>query len=207
MVNTMIDTIMKPLRPLTRASLCITILTGALVGMPSVSKSATIEGVEFPDAIQLATDPDRRLRLHGLGLLRYRVVFRGYVAALYLPEGISGDRALTDVPRRLELSYFWSIGAEDFAEAANQILARDLDATELEALRPRLEALHRSYRDVSPNDRYALTYLPDVGTELRLNEELLVTIPGEDFARAYFGIWLGERPLDEGLRRDLLTPR
>lgn len=182
-------------------------LTGALAGIPSNAESATIEGVEFPDTIQLASDPDRTLQLHGLGLLRYRVVFRGYVAALYLPEGVSGDRALGDVPRRLELSYFWSIGADDFAEAANQILARDLDEAQLETLRPRIDSLHRSYRDVNPDDRYALTYIPGIGTELRLNGELLATIPGEDFARAYFGIWLGERPLDEGLRKDLLRPR
>jgi chalcone isomerase-like protein len=57
---------------------------------------------------------------------------------------------------------------------------------------------------VSPGDRYALTYVPDVGTELRLNEESLATIPGEDFAEAYFGIWLGDQPLDEGLRDKLL---
>ena len=30
---------------------------------------------------------------------------------------------------------------------------------------------------------------------------------GEDFARAYFGIWLGEAPLDRGLRDQLLKAR
>ena len=68
----------------------------------------------------------------------------------------------------------------------------------------RIDALHRAYRDVRPDDRYSLTYLPDVGTELRLNNELLASIPGNDFAEAYFGIWLGNQPLDEGLRDELL---
>lgn len=172
--------------------------------LPATALAAEIEGVEFPDEIKVSEDPAVPLKVFGTGLLRYRVVFRGYVAALYLPEGVPGERALDDVPRRLELSYFWSIDGEDFGEAANQLLARSLGERELEALKPKLERLHRAYRDVRPGDRYALTYVPDVGTELRLNDEQLVTIPGEDFARAYFGIWLGDEPLDEGLRDKLL---
>lgn len=170
-------------------------------------QSAEIEGVVFPNEIRASDDPSHLLRVHGMGLLRYRVVFRGYVAALYLPDGVSGERALDDVPRRLELSYFWSIAGSDFAKAANQLLARELTATQLASLRPRIDELHGAYRDVQPDDRYSLTYLPDVGTQLRLNNELLASIPGNDFAEAYFGIWLGEQPLDEGLRDELLARR
>ena len=177
---------------------------GLILVVSTSARSAELEGVVFPDEIRASEDPSHLLRVHGLGLLRYRVVFRGYVAALYLPDGVPGERALEDVPRRLELSYFWSIAGSDFAKAANQLLARELTATQLASLRPRIDDLHRSYRDVRPDDRYSLTYLPSVGTELRLNDELLTTIPGNDFAEAYFGIWLGDQPLDAGLRDELL---
>ena len=188
-------------------------LTGIAIGIcmlvlfaPTI-RAAEIEGVAFEDEIRVSPDRSILLRLNGMGLLRYRVVFRGYVAALYLPDRISEKRVLQNVPRRLELSYFWSIGAKDFGDAANQLLQRNLSASEFEAIRPRLATFHRAYRDVSPNDRYSLTYLPDVGTELRLNEELLVSVPGEDFASAYFGIWLGDQPLDRALRDELLGAR
>jgi hypothetical protein len=39
---------------------------------------------------------------------------------------------------------------------------------------------------------------------LSLNGESLVTIPGADFAKAYFGIWLGPDALDADLRTALL---
>jgi len=182
----------------------IALSIGLMLVVSSSARSGEIEGVVFPDEIRASEDPSHLLRIHGMGLLRYRVVFRGYVAALYLPNGVPGESALEDVPRRLELSYFWSIAGSDFAEAANQMLARELTATQLASLRPRIDTLHRSYKDVRPDDRYSLTYLPSVGTELRLNDELLTTIPGNDFAKAYFGIWLGNRPLDAGLRDDLL---
>ncbi len=60
---------------------------------------------------------------------------------------------------------------------------------------------------MKPGDRYSLTYLPGEGTELAKNGVPLALVPGEDFARAYFGIWLGEDPLDRDLRDQLLKER
>ena len=185
--------------------LVIAISLAALVAQPV--RAAEIEGVTFSDTIRVAKDPTYSLNIYGLGLLRYRIVFRGYVAALYLPDGSSGNQALSNLPRRLELSYFWSIAGQDFALAAEQLLAKQLTPPELTALRPRINSLHQAYVDVEPGDRYALTYIPDVGTELRLNGERLATVPGQDFAKAYFSMWLGENPLDQGLREDLLRLR
>ena len=54
-------------------------------------------------------------------------------------------------------------------------------------------------------DRYALSYVPGQGTELTLNGRRLVLVEGADFARVYFAIWLGERPLDDGMRDRLLA--
>ena len=174
---------------------------------PPPANAGRIEDVHFSDEISIEDDAVPILHLHGLGLLRYRILFRGYVAALYLPDGVSGDRALDDLPRRLELSYFWAIKGKDFAHAADALLARSLDPEQVSGLRERLDTFHLAYRDVEPSDRYSLTYRPGVGTELRLNDEPLVTVPGNDFARAYFGIWLGDHPLDEELRNDLLRRR
>ncbi|MEJ2519407.1 MAG: chalcone isomerase family protein [Desulfuromonadales bacterium] len=53
-------------------------------------------------------------------------------------------------------------------------------------------------------DRYRLIYRPGTGTELRLNDRRLGTIPGDDFAVAYFSLWLGEQPIDKRFRDRLL---
>jgi hypothetical protein len=193
-------------RILTVASVAFLLMLVVGVVTPSNRAYAkTIEGVTFADETKLSPTNDTLLRLHGTGLLRYRVVFRGYVAALYLPEGMPGTRALDDVPRRLELSYFWSIGASDFAGAAEQFLNQNLSNADFERIRSRVETLHNAYRDVRPSDRYSLVYEPGVGTTLSLNGEQLATIPGSDFAEAYFGIWLGTPSLDNSLRDSLLN--
>jgi hypothetical protein len=160
-----------------------------------------ISGVRFDESIVVG---NTLFKLKNVGLLRYKMVFKGYVAALYLGEEFSIKDVLQDVPKRLELSYFWSISAEDFGKAADKVLRKNESDLLLEKLRSRLKKLNKAYLDVKPNDRYALTYIPGKGTELTLNSKPLVTIMGSDFARAYFAIWLGKQPLDKGLRDTLL---
>ncbi len=180
------------------------LLMMAVLLAPAATRSAEIEGVEFEEQV---TAGDRVLALPSVGLLRYRILFKGYVAALYLEEGIPPEEVLEDVPKRLELEYFWSIAGDKFGPVAEEAMERNLDARSLERLRSRVETLHQKYQDVEPGDRYSLTYLPGEGTELAKNGVPLALVPGEDFARAYFGIWLGEDPLDRDLRDQLLKER
>ncbi len=186
----------------TRIATCLPLLFAlALLAAPPV-RAAQIEGVEFAQTARVA---GAELPLRGLGLLRYRVLFKAYVGALYLPAGIPLARVLDDVPKRLELHYFWKIDGADFGPAAEQLLERQLAPAELAPLRARIAELHARYRDVSPGDRYALSYAPGSGTTLALNGAAIAAIPGADFARAYFGIWLASDPLDGAFRDQLLS--
>ena len=170
--------------------------------------AAEIEGVRFLDRLSVGNE---QLRLHGTGLLRYRVFIKGYVAALYLSDSFGGERTprtvLEDTPRRLEIEYFWAIQAEGFAKATVEGISRNTDPETFENLRDRIDRLNTMYEDVEPGDRYALTYLPGVGTELARNGRPLGVIEGADFSSALFAIWIGEQPLDESLRRQLLGSR
>ena len=163
--------------------------------------AAEIEGVRFAKRHRVQGFD---LRLHGVGLLRYRWVVKAYVAALYLGEGSSPRDVLADAPRRLEIEYFWPIDAADFAKATLEGIGRARDGAAFSALRERIERLNRSYEGVEPGDRYALTYLPGFGTELARNGTRLCVIEGADFAAAIFSIWLGPAPLDLSLKSQLL---
>ncbi|MGE0679962.1 MAG: chalcone isomerase family protein [Candidatus Binatia bacterium] len=169
---------------------------------PITATAAEIEGVAFADRYQAGNVP---LVLHNVGLLRYRYFIKAYVAALYLGKGVRPEDVLTDAPKRLELHYFWSIKGPDFGKAADKILAQNFSAATIAPLRSRLERLHGWYENVQPGDRYALTYLPGIGTELTLNGAPKGIIAGADFAAVYFAIWLGEKPLDRSLKTQLLT--
>jgi len=170
----------------------------------STSTSAEIEGVRFAGRVDRS---GTALALNGVGLLRYKFFIKGYVAALYLGDEVRVDEALADVPRRLEIEYFWAISAEKFVRATREGISRSVDEATLQRLSGDIAQLNGLYRDGEPGDRYALTYLPGVGTELALNGEPLGVVEGRELAAALFGIWIGDRALDASLREQLLSSR
>ena len=164
--------------------------------------AASVGGVDFDNQYEWNGTP---LRLNGAGVLRYRVFIKGYAAALYLGEGVGPDQSLDDVPRRIEIEYLWSIPAEAFARVTVEQIGRNVDAPTLARLRSSIDQLNELYTDVKPGDRYALTYVPGVGTELALNGEPRGLIEGAEFSAVLFAIWIGRQPVDEPLRKQLLT--
>jgi hypothetical protein len=177
-------------------------LSLALLGAaPAATAAVEVEGVRFAAGHVVGGEA---LELRGASLLRWRSILKAYVAALYLPADVASSDALGDVPRRIEIEYFWAIDAEDFGRAADALLRRALDPEREAALRARLDEFHASYEAVEPGDRYALSYRPGIGTELAKNGRPLAVVPGADFAEAYFGLWLGPEPIDARLRDQLL---
>lgn len=127
--------------------------------------------------------------------------------ALYAPESIDNPYPfLADTPIGLSFRYDRSIRKEDFIAAGDAALADFLQPAALAALAPQLAILNAAYDDVEKGDTYTLLYQPGLGTQLLQGDTLKTTIPGHEFALAYFGIWLAEHPRNKRLRQALLTP-
>jgi hypothetical protein len=182
--------------------LCGFLIVMLVVATPSVaSLTVEVDGVRFDTTVDAM---DQRLHLHGAGLLKYMVFIKAYAGALYLPESIPSDHVLKPVAKQLVLEYFHPIKGEDFAKATRKKIADNVTADQADGLQSRIDNLAALYRDVKPGDRYALTYVPGEGTMLSLNGETLGTIPGDDFSRAVFAIWLGDNPIDHKFKDQLL---
>ena len=164
-------------------------------------QAAEIKGVNFVDRYPVG---QTELRLTGAAVLKWALLFDVYAGAFYLPEGAAGAEWSTDVPKRLELFYFRDFKAEDFSSSSDKLLRDSLAAEDYQSLAERLQTFYQLFRDIKSGDRYSLTYRPETGTELRLNDQLLGGVPGADFAVAYFGIWVGPQPISENFRDRLL---
>lgn len=175
--------------------------SGISFSLPETAQALTVENVTFADSTTIG---GKAVPLRNAALLRYLKVIKAYVAALYLPEGVRAEDVLSDVPKRLEISYLVSIKGPDFHKGAAPVMERNQSPAELSRLKGRIDRINAAYKDVTPGDRYSLTYLPGRGTELALNGTPLIVIEGADFASAYFGIWLGRKPIDDRLKLDLL---
>jgi hypothetical protein len=163
-----------------------------------------VDGTAFSNTV---TVNQTHLHLKGVALLRYMFFIDAYTGAFYLPETVDGSRALEDIPKQLVLEYRVAISADDFARATEKKIRDSVSDDEFQRLLPKITALNRLYRDVVPNDRYALTYIPESGTVLTYNSRPLGTIEGHEFARAVFSIWIGANPIDKGFRDKLLGKR
>jgi len=185
-------------------SICFLLSLLLLFVLTSSGSSAEIEGVKFVNAYRINDTP---LKLNNVALMRYKVVIKAMVSALYLPEGVSSDKLLTDVPKRLEIEYFWALKKADIVDASNKLLAANLSPGYLRSIQREVDAMHALIVDVKPGDRYAMTYLPGIGTQLAFNGKSLGIIPGANFGRAYFSIWFGPKPMDVAMRDQLLKRR
>jgi hypothetical protein len=200
---------MKPLRrQVALFSLFHCLITALVLLGPLLQATLVIAdpGTQFAPSVLVN---DQAIPLRGTGRLVWMKLVTVYDAALYLPADVLGKDVLSDVPKRLELSYHISIKGPKFGESAEPYLEKNAPPQDLAKLRPRIEQLNKLYRDVKEGDRYALIYAPGIGTTLSLNNVPLGTIEGADFAAAYLRIWLGAKPISDAMRDDLtgLTTR
>ena len=169
--------------------------------------AAEIEGVTLPGRAQLdAAGPE--LVLNGAGV-RVRLLFKVYVAALYLPVKTDDGEAIlrADQPRRLVLHLLRDLSAEQINSSINDALRETLTPEErqpLDARMARFSAIFDTLREIREGTRVTLDYLPSAGTIVSVNAEEKDRIAGADFNQALMRVWLGERPRDPDLRKALL---
>ena len=183
----------------TNTSIFATLLISSLVALACEDLFAAqtqVEhyGVSFDSVCNI---DDHRLTFSGAGPLTYKGVFRVYIAALYVDRNADDFESTA---KRIEVEYRVGAKARRFNEAGRRILEDTLSSDEMGAIRDRFNRFSALYPDSRKGDRCSVTFVPGRGTLLHYNGELLGEEAGDDFARHYFSIWLGESPADTELR-------
>ncbi|HZN54343.1 MAG TPA: chalcone isomerase family protein [Candidatus Polarisedimenticolaceae bacterium] len=173
----------------------------ALAATPA--SAARLAGVDVPDR---ATVGGKTLVLNGTGLREATVLMVDvYVAGLYLEEETSDPSAIlaSSATKRLTMTFVRSVGREKLAEAWTEGFDKNA-GDKRAALAPSLATLNGAMADVKKDDTIVLTYLPETGVTVTVKGKDAAVIPGEDFQRVLFSIWLGSSPPNVGLREGLL---
>jgi hypothetical protein len=169
----------------------------------SVALAAEIGGVKLDDKVSMGA---QELVLNGAGV-RTRVVFKVYVASLYLPQKAT-DLAgvLSKSPRRIQLNILRTLSGDQLVDALNEGLAENNTAAELAAVKPQVEALAtimKSFKEVKEKDVVTLDFV-DGATRIGLNGEAKGSISGDAFNQALTKVWLGDKPVQADLKKSLL---
>jgi len=184
------------------------VLVASLLLASIAAPAAEIQGVKFEDSIRLA---DTRLELNGVGL-RGVVFIKGYVAGLYVPQKSADAEALIQQkgPKRMLLHMLRRAEAHDFIDAFDHGLRKNLKEDQLLFMAPRMEQLSRTMTEVgtvNKGDVVALDLGADGSTRIAINGAVRGSaIAGPDFYSAILRIFIGERPVDQGLKKGLLGP-
>lgn len=125
-----------------------------------------------------------------------------YDALLWAEPGFRhGDFA--SQPFVLELSYLRAFAARDIARRSLEEIGR-VNALEPAKAVQWQAALARAFPDVKRGDRIAGIHRPGVGVTFLTNGKETGEIRSAEFARLFFGIWLGPGTSEPGLRQALI---
>ena len=161
----------------------------------------SLKGVTMPVSIQL---DGKKLELNGLGL-RTKVVFKVYVAGLYLEKPSKDGLAIaaSEQVKRIELVFLRSVDGADVAKAIADGFANNAGDV-LPAIKDRIDKFGKMIPDVKKGDRLVFTYRPGAGVELLADGKPAGSIEGKDFGDALLRVWLGTKPSDKALKEGLL---
>jgi hypothetical protein len=162
------------------------------------TNAATVGGVHLPDQ-------QDGFELYGAGLLRKGLFFKIYVGALYAEPGTSAEQILSDSPKRLDIHYFQRTPGKIMIRVAETTLRKNLTPSEYERLRTSMEQLHAAFIDGKKGGCASLVYRPGRGLTYLFDGREIVRINSDEFANAYFKIWLGEHPGSRRMKQQLLT--
>ena len=160
-------------------------------------------GIDFPEHLEVT---GTGLTLNGLGLRSATILHVSvYVGALYLAQPTRDPAAILDapMPSELILQFVRNVGADDIRESWDKGFAH-YPAAERTAFADRIARLKSWTEDIKSGERMSFVRLPGRGIQMSVKGALKGTLEGDDFARAFLGIWLGDSPPNPQLKRGLL---
>ena len=164
-----------------------------------------VNGIEIPDTVTLP-GTGTELVLNGAGV-REKFFMDIYIGALYLESRTHDPAAiLADTGHASILMHFTysEVSREKIIEGWTDGLAENLSAERMQAIKPRLDRFNSLFRTVVKGDVIRIDYLLEHGTQVRINNELLGSVEGNDFFRDLMQIWLGPRPVSKSLKSNML---
>ncbi len=169
-------------------------------------------GIFLTTPIFGATSPDQ-IEYQGNSLTKNgqgtRIIFfmKVYEGSLYLENQSSNAQEIIslDSPMAIRIDVTSEMVT---ADAMKKALSEGLEKStgnNTASINNEINQLSSSFDSaVNSGDYYEFIYLPDKGTHVVKNRELVELIKGFDFKKAFFGIFLSDNPIQKNLKKAML---
>ena len=180
------------------------LMTGlALLALAGPVMAAEVAGVKLQETVSVG---GKDLVLNGAGV-RTRMVFKVYVAALYLPAKAADLPAtLAQSPRRVQMTLLRNVSADDLVQALVDGMNANNPPQDMAAVKPQTDQLVTVMKSIGEAREGDVVALDFVGGETRIghNGKAIGAIAGAPFNDALMKIWLGDKPVQADLKKAML---
>lgn len=185
---------------------CMTGLAGLVLSLGVLAAPVEVSGIKLDDPIDLY---GTKLQLNGAGI-RYKAIFKVYVAALYL-----GKKAATpdevyaaQGPKRISVTLLREIDSNELGKSFTKAFQENAPKTEMSKLIPGLLKMGQVFSDqkkMLAGEGFSIDWVPGTGTVISVKGKPQgEPIKEVEFFNAMTRIWLGAQPADWKLRDELL---
>jgi Chalcone isomerase-like len=173
-----------------------------------IAQGVEIAGVQLPDKTTVSAGGPE-IVLNGAGI-RTKFFVKVYAAGLYLEKKSSTPAAVLALtgPKRVSMHLLREVSAKQILDALHEGVEANNSAAAREKLKPQLDALDAVMTGMGPlkkGDVVTLDYVPGSGTVVTVNAQPKgKPIPGNPLYDALLRVWLGEDPVQDDLKKELL---
>ena len=185
---------------------CLSGLAGLVLSIGVFAAPVDVAGIKVEDTIDLQ---GTKLQLNGAGV-RYKAVFKVYVAALYVGKKVATPEEFYAAtgPKRMSITMLRDIDSNELGKAFTKGFEENAPKGEMAKLIPGLIRMGQVFSDqkkLVAGDTFTNDWIPGTG--------LVITIKGkaqgepfkeQEFFNALMRIWLGPNPADWKLKDALL---
>lgn len=179
------------------------LMTVGLWNASSLAQTVEVSDVALPITVR---HDKTVLALNGAGVQEVLWIDM-YVAALYLPRVNKSSQQIIDADEamaiRLEVVSIL-VSSKRMEIATRKAFERTTGGNTEPYVERMEEFIGLFATGIKVGKEFTIIYIPDVGTKIYSANQLKTIIPGYDFKRMLFNIWLGENGADKDLRVAML---
>ncbi|WP_245587300.1 chalcone isomerase family protein [Comamonas composti] len=179
-------------------------LAGA--GHADTGTQRSVGGVNYAEQLSLA---GQSLQLNGAGI-RYKAIFKVYAAGLYLEKPSTSLEQISSLPgpKRLSVTMLREIDANELGRLFTRGMEDNMEHARFSRLVSgvlRISEIFSRHKKLLPGETFEMEWVPGQGTSIKVKGQAQgQPMPEPEFFQALLGIWLGPKPADEQLKKELL---
>lgn len=180
------------------------ILFLAMTMVISLQAQTEVGSVTLPNSVNFGGE---ELALNGAGIRKKAMVLKLYSGGLYLSTPSSDAKSIINADQNMAIKLHITssfVSSEAMQEAVNEGFEASMNGN-TSALDSKIKTFINFFsEEIVENNIFDITHQKGKGVVVYKNGKELGVITGLDFKKALFGIWLGNDPADNKLKKGML---